>query len=139
MNFLILLGAIISALVVITIFSLKKYFQNKKRRFLVISILIFLAIIGGSVWFYPWINQPMIEIGPPEVKTVDCKELEPQYCQKDEDCVCKQEKGCFMGNKKYYFVCIKESRKSSQSCQDLCSQELCECVNNTCNCGEDFA
>ena len=72
-------------------------------------------------------------------KTLTCETLDPLYCEKDEDCICEQLRGCFMGNKYYYEMCIDESRKSSMSCQDLCSQELCRCVNNKCDCREDFA
>ena len=73
------------------------------------------------------------------LKPLTCETLDPQYCEKDEDCVCEQLRGCFMGNKYYYEICINESIKSSMSCQDLCMQELCRCVNNKCDCGHGFS
>jgi len=68
-----------------------------------------------------------------------CEDSDPRYCEHDGDCVCEQSKGCFMGNKNYYENCINESRKSSWMCLDMCTQELCGCINNKCDCGHGFA
>ena len=70
--------------------------------------------------------------------TEECATFDPEYCNHDEDCVCRQYRGCFMGNKGYYENCINETRKCTVSCLDMCDHEQCRCVNNSCDCGIGF-
>lgn len=71
-------------------------------------------------------------------KCPECKK-DHLYCEKDEDCICEQDKGCFMGNIKYYKLCVSNERKSTTSCQDVCAQQQCKCQDNRCDCGHGFA
>lgn len=60
--------------------------------------------------------------------TPECHDIDPLYCETDEDCVC-MELGCFLGGKLYWDKCVDKSGL----CTDICPQD-CNCVRNKCNC-----
>ena len=86
---------------------------------ILISILSVGIVLIGAWWIWN-LHQKEIEI--------NCKKLDPQYCERDEDCICKPE-GCFLGGKLYWESCIDKSI----ICLDLCPQS-CECIDNRCSC-----
>lgn len=87
-------------------------------------ILLLGAVIILSSYFYLKNNQDKL----PHTWT-GCDTLNPQYCESNEDCVCKGMEGCFIGGKMYWEKCVDKS----QGCTDMCPQE-CNCISNTCKC-----
>lgn len=61
-----------------------------------------------------------------------CDATDPKLCKTDQDCICIENTGCFMGNKDYYQECVDKTG----ACRDLCvgwEQKPVKCINNKCS------
>lgn len=75
----------------------------------IITLIIVIAIITTVVI----IKKQNITI----TNDLFCKESDPLSCQTDDDCLCTEVNGCFMGNTTYYNICADKSI----GCDDFCA------------------
>ncbi len=61
-----------------------------------------------------------------------CNITDSKLCKNNQDCICIEHAGCFIGNKNYYEKCIAKTG----GCFDLCmgwEQKPAKCINNECS------
>jgi len=70
--------------------------------------------------------------------SLECQASDPNYCMKDDDCICSTNP-CFFGNKEYYQKCfLPQQKEIVQACLDACGFGPYEwefrtiCENNRC-------
>lgn len=93
---------------------------TKTKILIGISIIVILIIGGWWTW-----NQQKSGV------TSYCRATNPLYCENDNDCICIEDAGCFLGNKNYYEKCADKTGL----CMDFCTgwgQPPVKCINNQC-------
>ncbi|MFC2143292.1 hypothetical protein ACFLQN_02745 [Candidatus Aenigmatarchaeota archaeon] len=91
----------------------------------IISIIIVIVVLIGVVIF--------INLNTDNLNTdnIVCDITNPTLCKTDQECICIEHDGCFMGNKNYYEKC----EDKTFACLDFChgwGQKPVKCINNKC-------
>ncbi|MBN1618986.1 hypothetical protein JW887_06650 [Candidatus Dojkabacteria bacterium] len=101
---------------------------------IIISSILVLALIATSIGLFIINNNQDNKKHDPADRPAEeivCGKSGMTYCETDQDCICVDGAGCFMGNKEYYDKC----EDKEMICDDYCEgwgQKDVKCIKNEC-------
>ena len=97
-----------------------------------VSIILIIFILIAVAIVIVFINQKKTYPESSNTENIICDVTDQKLCKTDQDCICIEHAGCFMGNKNYYEKCVDKTG----GCFDFCvgwGQKPVKCINNKCS------